>query len=217
MTYSRANPSPRYLDLQTMYRELHVVGEKNIGQPPEKTFPGLSLMPQLLRIKALVEQTGARNILDYGCGKGQQYAPVQLKDKDGSTYDGVIDFWGVDYVHCYDPCYEPYSKVPEGKFDAVISTDVLEHCPEQDVPWIIDEIFAYAERCVYANIACYPARKRLPNGENAHCTIKPIEWWREHILAASARRPEVVWEIWVQSRVRTPEGERNEEQRIEQG
>jgi hypothetical protein len=199
-----------------MNRMMHEVGDTRLGQPAERTFAGMSLRPQLRRIRALIERTGAHNVLDYGCGKGQQYVPVEVKDADGTTYDDVIDYWDVDSVHCYDPCYEPYSKLPEGRFDAVICTDVLEHCPEQDVPWILDEIFAYAERCVYANIASYPARKHLPNGENAHCTIKPLEWWREHILAASARYPEVVWEIWVQSVVLTPEGERFEEQRIGQ-
>jgi SAM-dependent methyltransferase len=217
MTYSRTNPSQRYVDLQKMYRSMHQVGATATGQSPEQTFPGMSLLPHLERIRALIGRTGARNVLDYGCGKGQQYAPGHVKDADGKAYDSVIDLWDVDYVHCYDPCHEPYSKLPEGRFDAVICTDVLEHCPEQDVPWILDEIFAYAERCVYASIACYPAKKHLPNGENAHCTIRPVDWWREHIRTASAKNPEVVWEIWVQSLVRTSEGERIEEQRIGHG
>src|SRR5262245_2535234 len=144
MPYSRSNPSPRYCELQTMYLQLHENGEKNLGLPPEHTFNGMSLMPQLRRIKNLLTRTGALTVLDYGCGKGQQYAPMLLKDETGDTYDGVIDFLGVDDVHRYDPCYRPYSTLPEGRFDAVISTDVLEHCPEQDVPWIVDEIFSYA-------------------------------------------------------------------------
>jgi hypothetical protein len=54
----------------------------------------------------------------------------------------------------------------------VISTDVLEHCPGKvNVPWIVDEMFGYATRFVFANVAVIPAGKRLPNGENAHCTI----------------------------------------------
>ena len=27
----------------------------------------------------------------------------------------------------------------------------------------------------------YPARQILPNGENAHCTLKPKQWWRYRI------------------------------------
>ena len=219
MRYSRSNPSPRYRELLAMYRQMHESGEKNLGLPAEKTFDGMSLMPQLRRIKDLFARAGVRTVLDYGCGKGQQYAPRVLKDDDGISYDDVIDFLDVDNVHCYDPCYIPFSTLPQGRFDAVVSTDVLEHCPEQDVPWIIEEIFSYADRCVYANIACYPARKQLPNGENAHCTIKPVEWWREVLVAASERRPGLIWEVWVQSVISSPAGDttRYVEQRIGQG
>jgi hypothetical protein len=67
----------------------------------------------------------------------------------------------------------------------VICTDVLEHCPEEDIPWILDELFAYARKFVYANVACFPARKRLPSGGNAHCTIKPVKWWEAEIVRAA--------------------------------
>ncbi len=214
MSYSRASPSPRYRELQQMYKQLHEQGETQLGLAPEQTFNGLSLMPQLVRIKSLIERTGANTMLDYGCGKGLQYDPRPIKAPDGATYESVIDFWDVAAVHCYDPCYLPYSTLPQGQFDGVVCTDVLEHCPEQDVPWIIDEIFAYAERFVYANVACYPAKKHLPSGENAHCTIKPLSWWDEIIRSAAARRPGLVWEVWVQSQVQTPEGLRLQEEAI---
>jgi hypothetical protein len=66
----------------------------------------------------------------------------------------------------------PFSALPEGRFDGVVCTDVLEHCPEEDLPWIVGELFGYARLFVFANVACYPAAKKLPNGENAHCTIR---------------------------------------------
>jgi len=214
MPFSRDNPSPRYLELQQMYRQLHERGEEQLGLAPEQTFNGISLLPHLARIKTMIARTGALTLLDYGCGKGQQYDPRPIKGDDGSSYDDVIDFWDINSVHCYDPCYRPFSKLPQGRFDGVVCTDVLEHCPEQDVAWIIGELFGYAERFVYANVACYPARKQLPNGENAHCTIKPLEWWEAIARAAAARRPGVVWQIWVQSRESAPDGYKIVEQVI---
>lgn len=214
MNFSRANPSSRYLDLQSMYRQMHINGEQFLGTPAESTFPGFSLDAQLGRIKALIERTGAQVVLDYGCGKGKQYEPRVIKDGAGGQWPGVLDYWDIDEIVCYDPCYERYSKLPEGKFDGVISTDVLEHCPEQDVPWIIDEIFSYATRFVFANVACYPAHKRLPNGENAHCTIKPVEWWQELVRGISTRYPGVAWEFWVQFQIDSPDGKKSAEQKI---
>jgi hypothetical protein len=87
----------------------------------------------------------------------------------------VVDFRNMEEIACYDPCYEPDRKLPVGKFRGMIPTDALEHCPEQDMPWIVHNIIGYATGVAFAKVACYPARKRLPNGENAHCTVKLVD------------------------------------------
>jgi hypothetical protein len=214
MQFSRSNPSPRYRALQVMYAQLHERGDPHLGLAAEHTFSGMSLMSQLGRVKALVERTGATTLLDYGSGKATQYGPQTIQAPDGTVYECVADYWDVAVVHCYDPCYPPYSTLPQGRFDAVVSTDVLEHCPEEDVPWIIGEIFDYAQLFVYANVACYPAKKQLPNGENAHCTIKPLAWWEEIFHSAASARPGLLWEVWIQSAVPTAAGTSLLEQRI---
>src|SRR5437763_1557904 len=81
--------------------------------------------------------------------------------------EGIAEYWDVDEVRCYDAGYQPYRKLPAGQFDGVISTDVLEHCPEEDLSWILQEIFSFARRFVFLNVACFPARKTLPDGTNA--------------------------------------------------
>jgi hypothetical protein len=178
-----------------MYRRMHAEGEKFLGVPPEQTFPGLSLPPQAPRIKRLIERTGALNLLDYGSGKGRQYDQRDVRLPGGDVVESIVDYWGVDYVHCYDPSYPPLSALPQGKFDGVVCTDVLEHVPEEDVAWVVEELFGYASRFVYANVACYRAKKRLPNGENAHCTIRPPEWWKNLFEGIAPRHPGIQWEL----------------------
>lgn len=197
--YSRAHPSPRYQHLIAQYQSMHREGEQFLNIPPEKTFPGQSLLPQVARVKAMIDRCGAKLILDYGCGKGLQYRPLTLQGSHGRTWPSVQAFWGVERIACYDPCYTPFSTLPQGKFDGVISTDVLEHCAEEDIDWIIDEMFGYAVRFVFANVACYPAKKRLPTGENAHITVHPKPWWERKLGAIAARHPSVAWEVWIQS------------------
>jgi hypothetical protein len=195
-SYSRAAPSPRYRRLVAQYELMHSQGETHLGIPPEATFTGQSLPPQAARIKRLIVRTESRTILDYGCGKGQQYWPRRMVDEDsGIDYPDVKSYWGVSDIRCYDPGYRPFSELPHGTFDGVVCTDVLEHCPEDDVPWILDELFAYASRFVYANVACFPARKKLPSGGNAHCTIKPVRWWDERITRAARARPALAYEF----------------------
>ena len=194
--YSRDAPSPRYRRLIEQYQQLHLHGEAHLGIPPEQTFPGKSLPRQAVHIKRLILGTGAQTVLDYGCGKGQQYLPQRLQTVDDAIiYPDIKAYWGVRNIRCYDPAYPPFMELPSGTYDGVVCTDVLEHCPEEDIPWILDELFSYARRFVFANIACFPASKRLPSGGNAHCTIRPAKWWREEIQRAARARPELAYEF----------------------
>ena len=141
-SFTRTSPSPRYQRLLALYREMHSDGEVHLGIPPDQTFPGKSLPPQAGHIKRLIAATGAKTVLDYGCGKGNQYLPLPWKDEGGTVHVGIAAWWGVE-VHCYDPAYPKFAELPTGEFDGVISTDVLEHCPEEDMPWIVGELFGY--------------------------------------------------------------------------
>ena len=194
MPYSRANPSPRYRELLALYARMHVEGETRLGIPAAQTFPGSSLAPHISRIKALIDEAGAKTLLDYGAGKGTQYRPQPVMVDGRQVADGVAEYWDVE-VQCYDPGYAEYGKLPKGTFDGVVCTDVLEHCPEEDLAWIVDEIFAFATRFVYLNVACFPARKSLPNGENAHVTVRPPQWWEALIRERSRSRPELRWAL----------------------
>jgi hypothetical protein len=194
--FTRSEPSPRYRRLLQQYELMHLQGETHLGIPPEMTFPGASLPKQAHPIKRLIRLTGAKTILDYGAGKGQQYLPLRITDEEERIeYPDIRSFWGVDEIRCYDPGYQPFQVLPSGTFDGVVCTDVLEHCPEEDIPWILDELFAFAGKFVYANVACFPARKRLPSGGNAHCTIKPVRWWEEQLERPARAKPQVRYEF----------------------
>ena len=190
--YTRDHPSPRYRRLLAQYRGMHEEGEVHLGITPGRTFSDVSLPPQASHIKHLIERTGAKTLLDYVAGKGQQYLARPLADESGQLHMGIGARSGVA-VRCFDPGYVPFSTLPEGEFDGVISTDVLKHSPEEDIPWILGEMFSHARRFLFASIACFPVSKHLPNGQKAHRTIKPPEWWRAVIEAAAAMRPGLLY------------------------
>jgi hypothetical protein len=197
VNFSRENPSPRYRELTALYRRLHAEGEVHLGLAPERTYPGVSGLSHAARVKALIDQTGARTVLDYGCGKGQQYDASELELPGVGRVDSIIDYWDVDEVRCYDPCVPQFATLPAESYGGVIATDVLEHCPEEDMPWIVGELFAFARCFVFASIACYPAKTRLPNGENAHCTIRSVDWWRGVFSQAAREHPRTVWKLFL--------------------
>jgi len=193
---------------------MHNEGEAFLGVPGSETFSGISLLPQAARIRALILATGAANILDYGSGKGRLYAIRDVDIPGQGRFESIQEFWDVDYIHCYDPGFAPFAVPPTGRFDGVIATDMLEHCPEEDLSWIASDMFGFAQRFVFASIASYPARKRLPNGENAHCTVRPAQWWRDLFRSVAARHPDITWEVWVQSWIQTAQGGEAAEERF---
>lgn len=190
--YSRRNPSPRYRELVALYQQMHVEGLPHLGIEASRLYDGVSLILQLSKIKMLITHTQSTSLLDYGSGKGRVYRMLNIKLKTGEQISNVRDYLGIERIVCYDPAVKEHMKLPNERFDGVVSSDVLEHCPEEDIPWIIEEMFAMARKFVFANIACYPANKKLPNGENAHCTIRPSAWWNEIIAPIAVRYPDVV-------------------------
>ena len=186
----RTTASSRYRNLIALYEDMHQRGDTLNNIAADQTFDGRSLVGHLQSIATVARQFEAKNMLDYGCGKALAYNnKVQLAD--GSVVEDVKSLWGVDKITLYDPGYAPYSALPIGKFDGVVCTDVLEHCPAQDVHWIVDELFSFSRRFLYCTISCRPAVKQLPTGENAHITVHPPEWWKEIFTEISAKHPDV--------------------------
>jgi len=197
--FDRANPSRRYRELIACCSDLHARGSGTPGQSAGQTFPGQVLPRHVGSVARLVEAAGARTVLDYGAGKAGAYQA--LPDQPPESPVKGMPAWGEDMrVTVYDPAFPPYSELPEDRFDGVICTDVLEHIAEQDIPWILQELFAHAKAFVYASVACYPAKKVLPNGENAHVCQKPPAWWDAQFRTAARAHPHVHWELSIRKK-----------------
>jgi hypothetical protein len=183
--YNRENPSEEYKELVGEYINLHENGNKTI--PADKMFNGISLIyyiPDLMEV--VLNKEKAKSILDYGCGKGKLYSSTEYNtlnlDKKGRRLkDSLPNLWQLDYYDLYDPGYKEYSKLPKGKYDGVICTDVIEHIDENDCDWILDEIFSYGRKFIYLTIACYKALKTFDNGKNLHVNIQEPEYWKKKL------------------------------------
>lgn len=163
-------PGPEFLGLVDQYREMHLRG----------AFPGFEIRHYREEIRMWIQELGARTVIDFGSGKGLPYKAHHAQCPK------LDDYWGVR-VTCYDPGVPEFSRFPTRRADLVVSSDVMEHIDERDVPMVIDQMFSLAERGVFAGIAAYPALTHLPDGRNAHVTVRPPSWWHEHFRAAGTR------------------------------
>lgn len=123
-------------------------------------WQGIALIKHIPAINQIIKDKEIESILDYGCGKAKHH-PLE---------------WNATK---YDPALPEYQNKPTGKFDLVISTDVLEHIPVDNLKDTINEIFNYSKKWVFISVCCRKANAILPNGYNAHATIESAKWWRE--------------------------------------
>lgn len=137
-------------------------------------FFGVGVVQYAKPIRKLIQRTDSKTLLDYGCGLGHAY-----------TKQGLHKSWGVAMPTLYDPAVEKYSVKPAGTFDGVICSDVLEHVPEKLVDALIQELFQYGDKFVWASVCCRPAKKLFPDGKNLHVTIRPFAWWQAKMVKAS--------------------------------
>ena len=83
-------------------------------------------------------------------------------------------------------------EVTERALDALAGTEAdlvaaarLDQCPADDLPWLIDALFATARRAVYLAVA--PAAAEEPANSEA--------WWRARLRAAARRHPGRAWRL----------------------
>jgi hypothetical protein len=126
-----------------------------------KTFSGKFLRPHAPFIKEIIDRLGCTSILDYGCGKGEQYTWVS-HGGEASIPEGMTleQYWGV-VVTRYDPAYPPFAEEPVGQFDLVICTHTLGSIPIKDLPWVVDRLYGYARKALYVAEKIGEVHKRV--------------------------------------------------------
>lgn len=120
-------------------------------------------------VKAFVEQYQPDSILDYGCAKGTLVQ--QLRQ----------DFPSTRIIHGYDPGVPEFDHIPEAQYDCLISNDVIEHFEPEFLDQSLAHMNTLFARAAWLIIACYPAKKSLPDGRNAHLIIESPDWWRQRV------------------------------------
>jgi len=131
-------------------------------------WAGEALAEYKHEIKNLIDEQQPKSILDYGCGKAMFHKHF-LK----TIFKGIMLF-------CYDPAVKDFENKPDREFDLTLCIDVMEHIQEDKVDEVLKDLFNKT-KFVFLTITCYEAIQNLPNGKNAHYTVKEPNWWEEKL------------------------------------
>ena len=123
-------------------------------------------------------------LLDYGGGGSNWNAP----NFEPTTGETAKKFFKLNEVTKFEPARNLMNKI---KSDCVVCMDVLEHIFLTDVANLVDELFSLTKKLLVVNVACYKADALLPNGENAHITVRSPSWWKAVIDLAAIKHPNV--------------------------
>ena len=159
-------------ELIKLYEKMAQDGYKRTdGIKVEKAFSDFELRKFRNLCKEKISNKQIKTILDYG-GGGSNWDEPNFEPTTGET---AKKFFDVEKVTTFEPARNLLEKK---KSDCVVCMDVLEHIYIADIPNVVKELFSLTNNLLIINVACYKAAAILPNGENAHITIRPPLWWK---------------------------------------
>lgn len=169
--------------LVDMYSQMAEHGyATNIGVDIKDAYNSFELRKIRDAVKNKFTQYDIGTVLDYGCGGSDWTAPGFANEIS------AIDFFGLKKVYRFEPAREIDERT---SVDCVVCFDVLEHIFVSDVATVLRDIFSHAEKLVVLNVACYEANALLPNGENAHITVRNPHWWKGVLDLISVEFPSI--------------------------
>ena len=130
-------------------------------------------------IKKIFIENKVETVLDYGSGRSNWFD----KNFDNENNQSAIEYFGLNQVFSYEPTIINTKK---NLAECVLCFDVLEHIYISDLKNVINDLYHHSSKLVVLQVACYEAKAKLPNGENAHITIRNPLWWKGFVDAISS-------------------------------
>jgi hypothetical protein len=127
------------------------------------------LLPKYDLVYDFVAKYQPCSLVDWGCASGKLLNRV------------AEDFPGIQESAGYDPGNPDYDIVPSGAYDCLVSCDVIEHIEPDQLDASFKLMQSKFRRSAFLIAACYPAKKILDDGRNAHLIVENCAWWLDRI------------------------------------
>ncbi len=133
------------------------------------------------QVEKLRATTPQRTLLDYSFG----LSPFLTRRPD-------------PLVSHYNPACAAPAPAAGPVADGVVCTATLDFLPDEDVPWMLADLFHHARRFVCLAVSHGSCAYPLPHGPPLRGRARPLAWWRAHLDRLSPRYPGVQWHLTIE-------------------
>lgn len=194
--FDASTPSAGYHALQSRFRRLTAAVADSSSTAVDAGFSDWPVVQRLL------QQSSARTVLEFGFISG--YTALSA-ERDQRAAD-----WVVERRTPGEPPWEKGEAVRS--FDAVLCRKALEYFPDEDLPWLIDKLFALSDRLLHVEVDDTASLKRLPDGSTLEIAPRRPARWLSCFELASRRHPRVHYQLVLNTRDAT--GRRTQAMRV---
>jgi uncharacterized protein len=186
--FTAESPSAQYTALLARVRQADELRYKE--RRAELPRSSLEADGQILGLPELCVATEARTILT--CRLGQDGGD-QARQRGRRGWEAERIVLGLDFA------LGPPTKQTTEQFDGVVCTETLAYFPDEDIPWVIEELLRCARRFLYVTVTTHACVKALADQTRLPNQPREYAWWIAQFEAASVRHPEIHWKLIVQT------------------
>jgi hypothetical protein len=188
--FTLARPSERYGELVAMLRAASAPPVREAG----------SANPEPLDEQQMLDRGSYRELVDAFDARSLQSYQLISSAPVPDVRQRIVSLSSGRSVVCQRSMLPPAPDDRAAPVDGVICRAFLEYLPEEDIPWVLERLFAAARGFVAVAISLEPAAAVLADGTRLPLLRCSREWWLEHVEAASSRHPAVRWRVALHGR-----------------
>ena len=122
------------------------------------------------------------------CHLGQIQDLFQDKNKKFGGLDALT-------ITPYDLYRQTPDSLPTQTFDIVYSAGELQRIPDEDIPWVLEEMFSLAHSLVFVQIQTDESGHSMSDKPHSRGIQRNFEWWVSHLHTTSRRYPKIHWKF----------------------
>lgn len=176
LLFSRSRPSSLFTELSKQATHLQSISPKPSMLQDVETVHDLEGVMHHLKAKTLLY-----------CHLGRLFE--RFSEQVRSTGLSSLTMTALDF------CHQDRVALPSQQFDIVLLSGWLQLIPEEDIPWVIEEMFQRATGMVYVAIE-NTNRDQSSIAESSQLGLKrDFNWWMSHLESISSRYPAIHWKL----------------------